>query len=484
MVEISLNVDPMGGLWPVMPAAATASDDDLEIDAAFAAILQSQPLQQAVMVHDPGFALVLGSAVQGTEVRAPEVQDSSVQSPTFAAVRGPELEGPEPEAQLAEAALPPPMEPPAPSPGPTPAPFVVHALLAVPQPLPEPPAESPAPAMHAAPATNPMPATHFVQATGGAPAPQPAPAIQPASLLDSAPATPQTPAAPPAPSRPAAAPHAVSVPSVVGPVATQGNVPEQATITTLSEPTPAGNIASIAVPAAKVSTSAIASVAAPTVPDATVAKVISTLQGQRERDEPADAPVADAPAPHAPRQSTASAIPIETPPTPTAVPSVITAAAPVVTVAQSPVVHETLAPAALRQTLVPTTDDGAPVMPRLVEMMRWQAREGGGQAELRLRPELLGAVTVSIVVENGAVKATVSAETPAALEYLRSESSGLQEALEERGLTLDEFEVREESPFTDRRRHDDERRHERQDAAPAPRRRVVNDSDAVFSVLA
>jgi hypothetical protein len=134
--------------------------------------------------------------------------------------------------------------------------------------------------------------------------------------------------------------------------------------------------------------------------------------------------------------------------------------------------------------MVPTTEDGAPVMPRLVEMMRWQAQEGGGQAELRLRPEFLGAVTVSIVVEHGAVKAIVSAETPAALEYLRAESSGLQEALEERGLTLDEFEVREESPLAERRRDADDAPPRRESAPPAPRRRAADaDAEAVFNVL-
>jgi flagellar hook-length control protein FliK len=136
------------------------------------------------------------------------------------------------------------------------------------------------------------------------------------------------------------------------------------------------------------------------------------------------------------------------------------------------------------QSMAPTAEDGTPVMPRLVEMMRWQAQEGGGQAQLRLRPELLGAVTVSIVVEHGAVKAIVSAETPAALEYLRAESSGLQEALEERGLTLDEFEVREESPLAERRRDPDDAPPRKETAPPAPRRRPADaDGEAVFNVL-
>lgn len=148
-----------------------------------------------------------------------------------------------------------------------------------------------------------------------------------------------------------------------------------------------------------------------------------------------------------------------------------------------PAAPDAPAPVALTPALVPTTEDGAPVMPKLVEMMRWQAREGGGQAELRLRPESLGAVTVSIVVENGAVKATISAETSAAVDYLRAESSGLQDALEERGLTLDEFEVREESPFAERRRDDEESERRRPEPDQAPRRRAVDDPDAVFSVL-
>jgi flagellar hook-length control protein FliK len=81
---------------------------------------------------------------------------------------------------------------------------------------------------------------------------------------------------------------------------------------------------------------------------------------------------------------------------------------------------------------------------RLIESMRMQIKAGGGQAEIRLSPEFLGSVRVSIVVDHGSVRATLTADTPAALDTLRADLAQLKEALAERGLRLDEFELRED----------------------------------------
>jgi flagellar hook-length control protein FliK len=81
---------------------------------------------------------------------------------------------------------------------------------------------------------------------------------------------------------------------------------------------------------------------------------------------------------------------------------------------------------------------------RLIESMRMQITAGGGQAEIRLSPEYLGSVRVSIVVDHGSVRATLTADSPAALETLRSDLAQLKDALSERGLRLDEVELRED----------------------------------------
>jgi len=118
----------------------------------------------------------------------------------------------------------------------------------------------------------------------------------------------------------------------------------------------------------------------------------------------------------------------------------------------------------------PVTEDGTPVLARLVETMRWQANAGGGHAEIRLRPEVMGPIAVSIVVDRGRVKATVSAESAQTLEYLRGEASALRESLEERGLRLDEYEVRESNRWLDARDPQRERRESREQEAPRPSR--------------
>lgn len=120
----------------------------------------------------------------------------------------------------------------------------------------------------------------------------------------------------------------------------------------------------------------------------------------------------------------------------------------------------------------PVTDDGTPVLTRLVETMRWQANAGGGHAEIRLRPEIMGPIAVSIVVDRGRVKATVSAESAQTLEHLRGESAALREALEERGLRLDEYEIRDASRWLDARDPQRERRESREQDGRRPSRQA------------
>jgi flagellar hook-length control protein FliK len=104
------------------------------------------------------------------------------------------------------------------------------------------------------------------------------------------------------------------------------------------------------------------------------------------------------------------------------------------------------------------------MLTRLVETMRWQTREGGGHAEIRLRPEGLGVITVSVVVRDGVVSATVSAATPAAMDVLRGEAGGLQDALKEHGLTLDELVVLDEPEAGERDNDAEERRRQSEEA--------------------
>ena len=69
MPELSLNLDPFGGLWPVMPAQVTTPDEDAAIN--FGALIQVQ-----ARLDEPP---VLGPMVQGPQVQGPQVQGPQVQ---------------------------------------------------------------------------------------------------------------------------------------------------------------------------------------------------------------------------------------------------------------------------------------------------------------------------------------------------------------------------------------------------------------------
>jgi flagellar hook-length control protein FliK len=91
---------------------------------------------------------------------------------------------------------------------------------------------------------------------------------------------------------------------------------------------------------------------------------------------------------------------------------------------------------------------GGPIVPRehdvalqIVQSLRLQFRDGIGEAVLRLKPEHLGSVAISLRIEDGGLKANVQAELPAVRQWLESQQDTLRSALAEHGLRLDRFDV-------------------------------------------
>jgi flagellar hook-length control protein FliK len=91
---------------------------------------------------------------------------------------------------------------------------------------------------------------------------------------------------------------------------------------------------------------------------------------------------------------------------------------------------------------------GAPVLPsdreitsQLIHSLRVQFRDGIGEAVLRLKPEHLGSLSISLRVENGGLKASVQAEVAQVRQWLESQQDTLRTALAEHGLRLDRFVV-------------------------------------------
>jgi flagellar hook-length control protein FliK len=85
--------------------------------------------------------------------------------------------------------------------------------------------------------------------------------------------------------------------------------------------------------------------------------------------------------------------------------------------------------------------DGASLTQSIVQTLRFQAREGGGEARIQLRPEYLGELTVSLRVNGGAVSAVLHADSPAVRSWIEDHQQDLRAALEDQGLTLHELAI-------------------------------------------
>ena len=125
----------------------------------------------------------------------------------------------------------------------------------------------------------------------------------------------------------------------------------------------------------------------------------------------------------------------------------------------------------------PAMPDEHDVTLQLVQSMRMQFRDGIGEAVLRLKPEHLGSVSISLRVENGGLKANVQADMPAVRQWLESQQDTLRSALAEHGLRLDRFDV---EPDAQRQQADDQGQREQSRKRQAQKREV---EQPVFEVV-
>ena len=98
------------------------------------------------------------------------------------------------------------------------------------------------------------------------------------------------------------------------------------------------------------------------------------------------------------------------------------------------------------------------VMSSIVQSMRMQYRDGVGTATLRLDPEFLGGVAISLQVTHGSVTATVRADSPEVRAWLEANEPALRQGLAEQGLSLDRLVVTDDEPAEDRQPPDERRR--------------------------
>lgn len=93
---------------------------------------------------------------------------------------------------------------------------------------------------------------------------------------------------------------------------------------------------------------------------------------------------------------------------------------------------------------------------QIVRSMRFQWRGPVGEAQLRLTPEHLGQVLVSVRVEHGTVNATLHADTPGAQQWIQAHQQQLRDALDAQGLRVAHLHVTSDPEDRPRRDRDQE----------------------------
>jgi len=106
--------------------------------------------------------------------------------------------------------------------------------------------------------------------------------------------------------------------------------------------------------------------------------------------------------------------------------------------------HVTLASVAPTIVSLPALSAGvadSPLGAQIVQSLRMQWAQGGGEATIELNPNFLGRVQVSVRVDHGVVSASVQSDTPVVREWVAAHHDELTQTLAQQGLRLDKLEV-------------------------------------------
>ncbi len=116
-----------------------------------------------------------------------------------------------------------------------------------------------------------------------------------------------------------------------------------------------------------------------------------------------------------------------------------------------------------------------------------QAAGGGGTADIKLQPNFLGDVTVSVKVEHGEVSARLEASTPVVREWLDANQGWLRDRLAEQNLTLNRLDIAapatDARPSSDRRDTSEQQTFKDNDSQSQARRQATPDPDDTFDLL-
>jgi flagellar hook-length control protein FliK len=113
---------------------------------------------------------------------------------------------------------------------------------------------------------------------------------------------------------------------------------------------------------------------------------------------------------------------------------------------------------------------------QIVQAIRLQFAEGGGDAVVRLQPHFLGEVVVSIRVDQGLVTASLQSDTPAVRQWIEAHEGTLRAALVDQGLQLERLTV-SDSAATDDGEETARRRNGEREPQEERQRRPRKDGD-------
>ncbi|QQS09795.1 MAG: flagellar hook-length control protein FliK [Phycisphaerales bacterium] len=162
------------------------------------------------------------------------------------------------------------------------------------------------------------------------------------------------------------------------------------------------------------------------------------------------------PAPPAPQNpsnaaaTTAAATPTLAPPQPSPTAASVATAAPVAGARSAPTTQVDLGGTGAGRTGVarastkpnaPTTPDAKEVISKATQGLAAAIRQKGGSVVLKLEPESLGQLRITVSMRNGVVNAKIEAGTSEAAELLKTHQSALRESMHEKGMLVERLEI-------------------------------------------
>lgn len=123
---------------------------------------------------------------------------------------------------------------------------------------------------------------------------------------------------------------------------------------------------------------------------------------------------------------------------------------------------------------------GEDLRDQIVQGLKVQWHGTHGDARIRLQPQYLGELTVSLRIEQGAVSAELAASSPEVRQWIEANEALLRQGLAQQDLRLERLVVAKDDPPASQKREQEAEPRDRQEPKRRSRR---SPSDATFEVV-